>query len=486
MKKFFNFVIIITTLISIVTCLYVALDTNKVESGYELIWLQPLVFAMVYLLILRPIIKMNKFKITVFSVIILAWLRFILIPFFSVVSDVYNGIQYLIVSPESTQLAILISVYELFISSLFLYILSNLDFSQTGAKLSSPPLELTGKKSIYALFIALAFILYLSVGRKLYIIDLFVISADTTGSNIESTSFVLLSQIFKCGMVFFFVWFTSYCQQRHEKTGNIAYVYYPIIVAIVNVGIIVGERRTEQVYTAFAVMFILTAAFKQHSRKIIISISAAAGTILLFMSIYKHFGAYYYGSYANALQASTINLEEITKILQSYFFGTQNIASAIEFKQVADLNLLNMIYDFGRSTFGFSFLLKGRMFMTTEYFNTYIYGFSKANGHVISGVGYGYMYLGALLSPLIACLNIFFAVQLEKWFYRTTSYELKYIVGYMLARFVTNVYVNTPPLISLSTNMLFTAGLIYFVARIFNTRTPLAVKIKSQPLTHIT
>lgn len=472
-----NFIVVMLSFLSAIICIF---SMRDVSVGYEIMWIQPLTFALTYLLILMPIIKINRFKITVYTYIFLAWLRMVIIPLFSAITGVYNGVTYIEVSQNSIHLAIWLVVWELVISSIFLYLVTISKSNERFVYAPKIKLELKGNKIVYFLFIFLSVVLYLTIGRNLNIINFFIISTNSSEqfTDITATPLILLRQIFKCSLIFFFVWYTSYCKKKYDKSSNNKYLYYAMLVGILNVGVIVGERRSEQIYTSLVVIFILSNAFKKYRKKIIIFITLTAVFVLLFMSIYKHFSAFYYGSYFNALQSSTLNLEWLTLTLQSYFFGTQNVAAVIQFKDSVDLNITNMLYDFGRSIFGLSFLLKNKMIMTTEYFNTFIYGTNRPNGHVISAIGYGYVYLGAVFSPLIVCINIFIATKLETWLNKTNSYEMKYIYGYMLVRFATNIFVNTPPLLSLATIMYFTAGLVYFVARLFRNKEGSAIYIE--------
>ncbi|MBM7665256.1 hypothetical protein JOC25_001715 [Solibacillus kalamii] len=475
-----NLFIILTSLLSILYCL---LSIGNIPLGYELIWIQPLVYLLSYFLIYLKILRTKKYKITVYSILILSWLRLVMIPFISSISGQFEGASYINVSQESLNLANFLIIYEFIVVSFFLAFIIHLknNYYYGDFNLKSN-LELKGNKIVYAVFIFVSFLLYITIGRQLNLLEFFVISINTSErfSDITSTPLVLLRQIFKVSMIFIFVWCTSYFYKRYIETNSRKYVLFAIILAILNVGVIIGERRSEQLYTLLVIVFILIKIFKKHRKKIIVSVSIATGIVLLFMSIYKHFAAFYYGSYTAALSTSNSDIKWLSETLHLYFFGIQNVAATIELKSAVDLSVFNMLYDYGRSFFGISFFLKDKMIMTTEYFNTFIYGFNKAGGHVMSGIGYGYFYLGVLFSPIIVCLNVFIAIKLEKWFNNTDSYELKYIVGYMLVRFATNIFVNTPPLISLSTIMLFTAGLLFLVANYFKSKQYYKVRVPKQ------
>lgn len=462
-----NIVVIFTSILSTIICKF----TNiPITPGYEALWIHPFIFTLVYILIYLQLIKFGKYKVTVYSVIVLSWLRCVAIPVTSALSGVYNGVSYIYISKQSTELAILLVAFELIVTSIILYILviTNKDCKYTKNR-EDLIIELKGSKKIYLAFILFALLIYLFIGKKLNIVNFLFISADTGDrqGDILDTSILLIRQIIICATIFFFVYMVNIFKNRYDKSKHTKYVYYSILIGIFNICIIVGERRSIQIYTCLVVLFVLLSTFKEHKNKIVFFIVSSAGTVLILMSIYKHFAAFIYGSYIDAIRANPLDIREIAVMLQSYFFGTQNVATAIEFKKVCDLNILNMIYDFARSTFGLSFFVKGDMNVTSQYFNMYIYSGSQNTGHLISGVAYGYIYLGAILSPLIVSINIYISIKLEELLSRVYSYELIYIIGYVLVRFSTNIYVNPPQLINLSSIMFVSCGLIYIFAVIF-------------------
>lgn len=457
----------ITAFLSLFSCVFLQ---GKVEDGYEYLWILPLVFMLVYRGLFMPLIKMNKFKITVYCFIFLAWIRCVVVPCLSSLADVYNGVSYISVSTDAVLMAILLVAYELIIASIFLYLFA-------GTTKQSPlgldrELKLFGNPVIYALFILIGIALYIFVGRDMNVIQLFVITVEDGEryGDVVSTNVVLLRTIIKNSIVFFFIWVVSYCKRKYEAVKSNFYVYAAIAMGIFNVGLIVGERRSMQLYTAFVVIYILITAFTKHRRQILSLVGCAALGILALMSVYKHFNVFSRGSYLDSVQESSMSLSWLAKTTQSYFYGTQNVAITTMLGDDAYLNFLNIMYDFGRSVFGLSFLLKAEMPLTTEVFNTYIYETDTATGHLLSSIGYGYIYFGALLAPIIVCLNLFVSIKLEKFFYRCSSYEMKYISGLLLIRFAASIFAITPPLISFATNTLFTAGLLYFTARFFTAK----------------
>ncbi|MCM3709211.1 O-antigen polymerase [Sporosarcina luteola] len=457
-------VIIISSLLSIVIGI---LPLLEIQQGYELLWLHPFVYLFIYLFILKPMIRFKKYKVTLYFFIALSWLRYVLVPLLSFVSGTYNGVSYSIVTQESIEIAILLVIFELFISSSFLYILIRFLMERDLNKPTiNNQLKLFGNRYVYLLFIVLSFIIFLTVGRDL--IQFFIISVDSLdrAGDIQGTFLILLRQIIITGIIFSFLMVSSYCSKKYNITKNKLYFYYTIVFTLLSVGIIVGERRSAIVYTALVSIFILVKLFERFKKEVVLYIIGVGVFVLMMMTIYKHFAAFYYGSYTEAISSTDNDIGYYTSMLQAYFFGTQNVAFAVDLGRFNSFNLINLFYDFGRSTFGFNFLLKEKMTMTSEFFNTHIYGYNMESGHVLSAVGYGYIYFGILFSPIIVCINIFISIMLEKWIDRTRSLELKYILSYMLVRFATNIFVASPPLISVATNMFFTVGLVYLIALI--------------------
>ncbi len=464
-KDRLNLIIIITSLISFM----VVVLSDVTDYKYNYLWILPLIYTIVFILLIMPTLNTGKFKVVTYSFTTLSWIRLVLIPFMNGITGTYENDFIVNISESSVNMGLFLISWEIIITSLILFLIVKSKVS----KEYKGNLYLKGNKSIYGMFIFLAIVLYVFIGRNLNIINFLIISLESQDriGDLTNTSHILIRQIIKVALLFSFVWITSVYSGKYSKNKKKMYVLIPVIVGLFNIAIIVGERRLEQIYTSFVVLFILSRSFKEHRKKIVLSVISMASFVLIFMSIYKHFAAFIYGSYSDALLSSGLNLSSITKTLQSYFFGIDNTSVAIEFSKSTNLSFTNYLYDHLRSVFGISFLLKDQMTMTIEHFNTFIYGFEKSSGHLLSGVNYGYIYFGWFLSPIVVVINIVIALFIENLFNKTTSIELKYIYGYMLVRFATNIFVNTPPLISLSTIMFFTAGFVYIFSKFINSPT---------------
>ncbi|MNL50369.1 hypothetical protein D3C87_1733810 [compost metagenome] len=109
------------------------------------------------------------------------------------------------------------------------------------------------------------------------------------------------------------------------------------------------------------------------------------------------------------------------------------------------------------------------MQITSQLYNSYLYGNEQSTGQLIFSSSYGYMYFGFLLSPLVICLNISISMILEIFTRRAKSYEAMYVFGYCFLRVGLNLLVNTPTILTVLTMQLGTLGLaVYFCGLRFN------------------
>jgi len=460
----FNVLIFISSTLSfVVSIMYSA---NYAE-GYHAMMFFPIFFLIFYFLFLQSL-RCSNFPFTVYGIIGMQWIRFVLMPPVCAIAGENVGFWYINPTTNSLNLAIILVIYEFLIVSIFSKVLFSSTNINKFIKQRHERLILDGNKLIYLAFILVAISILFIEGRNdrlIYFLYIPIASSRRVGDLID-TYLVLARQIVIVGLFLSFLWIVSYCKLRYEKNRKKIYVYLAIIVALINVAVIVGERRTAQIYTAIVCMWILSKTFPLHKKRVFFSIGITAFFVLLLMSVYKFFAAFQYSSYVTALTNSNIDIAWFSRTLQSYFFGPENVAAVIDFSKTYNIRIENMFFDFLRSIFGISFLMKGQGVLTSERFNTYIYGVDTPTGHVISSISYGYIYFGVLLSPIITVLNIIISSKIEKKMYTSKSYEMTYVWVYILARFATNLFVNTPPLISYATIMLGTGGLLFITAKI--------------------
>lgn len=433
------------------------------ESGYELV----VAFPMVYLLFLPfafDATLKSRLKITSVLYLVIQWGRFVLLPFIIALSKGHAS-SYLRVSSENLNIACWLMIYEFVVCTIFIIVYQRRLINKISPESSH---EIGGLKIVYIVFIIIAFVVfaiyYFVYGLKL--LNFLFIEVDTgarTG-DIVDTGLVLVRQIVLLAIMFLFLLVTEWAEKKRESSNKNYYFYIALIVALFSICLIVGERRSAQIYAAFCCSIVLIRAFPNQRKKIIRLIAIVAGIVLLFLSIYKFSYAFMYSSYSEALRNSDFSTGSIAKILQAYFAGPENVGKAIEFSQHTDIGVFHWSYDALRSTVPISFIMKGKGELTSVLFNNYIYGGLQNNGHVLSSLGYGYIYFTPVFCPIVMLVNLLISFFFEKKMLQCKSYEMLYIYAYVMLRFALNISANTPALISASTIMLFTGGLVVILA----------------------
>jgi len=465
-KNSINIFIFISSIISFITTLYYYYNFSL---GYNIMIVFPLVFLLSYTITIADVNIRKSIPITTYSFLFLQWLRYVLMPPIIAMSGEQAGTFFLNPEKESLYLATIIMLFDLIFNFTLISFLNRKNKWMTNLNYKNK-VKLSGNKYIYFLFIVLALLIYLTIGIKSKMISFLFINVNEGSriGDITNTLIVISRQIVLIAVFLVFIWTVDYCSKKYNETNNKKYFYISIVFALINVSIIIGERRTAQVYTAFCAIWILVYAYPKFKRKIFIYVGGLAIFMLSMMSIYKFSSAFIYGSYSEAIKNSSFDIARISQILQSYFAGPQDIAVIVEFKELYKLNLGNLVYDFMRSTVPISFFVKGMGDITSELFNLYIYNGKQATGHLISTAAYSYLYLGILFSWLFTSINILMAYYAEKKLNTSKTYEMMYVWAYMLIRFTFSLMTNTPALISSTTIMLVTAGLLFKFAEALN------------------
>ncbi len=452
--------VLVTSFISFIIGL---LNIPNIKTGYEAVAFMPIIYMFIFLLSINFITK-TDYKITATVFFAFQWIRFCLMPAIIAIAGENcenNGIS---VSVSHLRLATVLISLEFIVSSIFLWFMARKKIKIR----EKTRLHLSGSTFAYFLFGILAVFIFLyNLRRGVRLVNFLVIPAGSEErlGDIVDTSTVIARQIFLLATMIAFLVVTNYCVKRYNLTQKQKYFYISIIVALLNVCIIIGERRSAQIYTAFCCCYVLILAYPYKKKKILFWVCGTAGIVIIFMSIYKVFNAFAYASYEEAMNNAEFTIGGFSQTLQSYFLGPQNVALAIRFAKSSHLNLFNLIFDFCRSTVPISFLFKNSGVTTSVMFNNYLYHGAQDSGHLLSSVGYGYIYGGILFCWCTMVLNIACALFCEKMLKTRKNYEEIYLWAYVMMRFVFSLIINTPALISASSIMLFTAYIVILAAR---------------------
>ena len=460
--NFLNLFVIISSFLSMLITFY---NMNNIKNGYDFVVLFPCVFLIVFFVTIGKI-NINKSAIpcTTYVFLILQWIRYILTPTMIAISGENCGTFFLNPNASSIYLATIIAIFDLTITFFALYY-----FAKKRKIIENTRKVLfRGNKYFYSIYIFFAILVYMYVEKDVNIFNFLFISTDTVErlGDITDTNILIARQIVLGAIVIIFLWSADFCANKYNLTKRKLYVYLSIMMALINVSIIVGERRSVQLYAAFSSIFILCKLYPKLKRHFFFIVGGTTIVILFFTSVYKFSSAFLYGSYMDALENTSFDFSWITRMLQSYFGGPQDFATVIDFAQKNNINMMNLLFDFLRSIVPISFFVKGMGTLTSQMFNSYIYSGSQETGHIISSVAYGYIYFGILFSSLFSVFNIAVSYYMEIKMNMSNSYEMMYLWGYVLMRFAFGMFMNTPALLSTTTIMLVTFGLIFKVASI--------------------
>ncbi|RLQ86714.1 hypothetical protein [Planomicrobium sp. Y74] len=465
MKRIFDFMLISSSSFAIIITI---INLGNFSSGYEYtVLLQPL-FLMLYLIFIRQILFKTNLIIT-YLFLGISFIRYIFGPLLISITGVGESIPYFQISEESLKLALFLMMWEMVALNICFYIFAKYFVKRIKEKDILPIPKLLGNQTYYIFIILMGLIVFILFGYGENLVNFIVITVqDGRHGDLDDTRLVLIRQILISAVAMAFLLIIMKLFKLYSRNHNKLLYYLAVAASFVHIGIIIGERRSIQLYTAFVSIFLLTTFFKKYKKNTIITILSFAFLVFMFMSIYKFNSAFLYNSYSEALVENEVNIKEYSGYVQAYFQGVQNVGVTINMKDSVRTSLFQVLYDHGRSFFGINFMLKGLMPTTSDLFNTFIYGRYMPSGHVISGIGYGYINLGFLLAPLFVILNLLVAFFCEFKMKTVLSLEMRYIYSYIFIRFIISLFSSTPPLINIATILLGTLGLIYLVAEIFN------------------
>ena len=443
---------------------------SSYSGGYGLVAVYPAAFLVVYLTTFGriPIAESRSpFLLAIYSLI--QWLRFVVMPMAIGLSDGRAGVRVVAPSTSSIELASLLILVELIVGAL---VVGHLARRGDRPRPSALDATLRGNRLVYLFFIVLAAIVYWAFGRANDLLNFVVLPAGSGErvGDLTDTRLVLSRQVVLIALFVSFMWAVAVCGPKFRMSGKRRYIVVPVILAVINVSLIVGERRSAQVLTAFCATLILVRAFPGLRTRILVVVCGSAAAVLALMSIYKFLNVFEYGSYSQALESSDLDAAWLAQTLQAYFGGPQLVAAMVEFANLRSSGVDSFLYDLVRSTVPVSFLVKGDSLLISEMFNMHVYVGRQRTGQVVSSAGYGYFVFGAGFFWVFAVVNIVGAYIAERFIWSARSYEAMFLASYIFMRIALNVTANTPALVSGATVMLASAGILFAVAGLLTSK----------------
>ncbi len=452
--------IILISFFSLLTSIICALYLLK--SNFASIALMPLVYAMICPLSSLSFQNRNT-RITVVIVYSLFFVRMVFLPLYGIIDGYFSSGPDAVLSRYCNK-SVYLSIYELVAVALTLY-------AFTGNKtntVSRPNLNLSGNGLIYLLLVLIAISLYITVGKEM---ELFEFGFKSIGGDYERSGDIedrgIVHLLIETGVLFLFLITQAFFSIKYKSHPKNRYILYAIVIAMVMISLISGERRTSQIYKGFACIWLLIGLYPAYKKRISRSLLIVAGIVIAGMTLYKQYHAFLYDSYIEALNhASGVGMS--TGILDAYFYGVNTISKNLAFSDMGGVGFTNLLYDFARNLFGLNFIIPRGMSLTSELYNLTLSTGESATGYLLSSVGYGYIYLGFVLAPFFSCMNIWILIVLERFMKSTSSIEMSYIWALIYMRYGFGFLGSFPPLLNLSSRILFVNGGIVLLASLFN------------------
>ena len=433
-----------------------------------MLFLLPLSYLFCSILIRRAY-NNSSYNLSQSIICILLFIRLVALPGFNLIDDYYIFAERNITASIFNE-AIGLCIYESIVLSVFLYAMTNNRYIKNNSYKFPKQRVLSGNTFIYFIFILFAIVVALTVGRHMHLFDfVFKTIGEDNIRDDETMDAVslLIRQIVSSGLLFSFFIFTEKCRRKYNYFGSRSlYLNLNILFALFLVCLITGERRTSQVYTAFASMWLLTHIYYSEAKKIIKYILACAIFVLAMLTIYKHFYAFLYDSYWEAIQHGNSSNVFSTSSIDSYFYGIGTLSKNLDFAHNGNVPFFTCIYDFFRNLFGVNFVVPRGIHTTLETYNLYVYLGEKSNGFLMSSAGYGYVYFGFLFAPILTCINVAFMFFLERKLKTCTSIEMTYLWAIVFMRFSFGALGCYPPLLNMCSRYLIMNGLIYCIGNI--------------------
>jgi len=454
-----------------VACFFSQITTimyySNFDQGYEYTCFFPSLFFLVYVFLLLKKFEETRYPIVTFFYKALQIARFVVMPpLFAITGDAC-GIRYLTPSASSIEKAAILMLFELVVTAFLIFLISG---SKSDIYTSEGPKNVqrfwnSGNRAVYLLFVIASGLLFHFFGNSKYI-NFFVLGTDTA-SRVSSEKSVgalqnLAIQCLMLAVIVVFVVLLASFKKKYDATSNRSYVYLSLVVSVFFIGLIIGESRASIIYSAVCSAILLFQAYPNEKKLIIRCVGMSGGFIILFMTIYKTFYAFRYESYAAAMQAYTFGLDSLSATLQSYFMGPEQVAINIEYAEATNVVFYQPIVDAIKTTQPLSFFLNEGVTTTSVKFNQWIYNGSQNTGYIPTACGYGYIYGGLFLSPLIASANILIASFFEKRARFAKTAEMMYLCYYCAIRFSFFLFENPPGIWGKVSIMLFTGGLLFW------------------------
>lgn len=447
--------------------LVLLLDQENIARIYHGIWLMPFSF-LISATILRALPRARAaFPITYYVLSVLFFVRLVLNPLFIYLAGVnYTGVIYVSIQAIDVRNAIYLISYESIMVaiafSLFAAMVGN--WSVFAIDHMGAVNRISGSRIVYGVFAGIGLCVLIAWGLPQGVVNFLFVREGTVEKDLDVMT-LLLRQIMVISAWLSFIFVAAWCAREYTRRNR----FLPFLVALLAGGgvllLIIGDRRSFQIFTGAAVIYVLFTCFPDRKRSILATVIVFVAVSFATMTFYRLFARYGL-EYSSSFQSSFFTADILATAFQAYVGGPLQVAIANKSLDVLDVGASNVLFDFVRSFFLVNFLVRGEGMVLSEIYNNYIYEGSQLTGLMIFAASYGHATVGALFAPIFSIINLILSMSTEFVLRRARGLEVKFLFSYMLMRVVTYMFVSTPMVLSVYTLQLLTFGLLIYVAYI--------------------
>lgn len=395
-RYYILFLLVFLSFFSSIFCLSFFKNINL-----KYIYIFPLAFSIGLLIFHKMLI--NYFKSIVFTVVISEYFfKLVIIPIFLVIGNNYSLLRNVEVY-KNMNFGILLTSYEWFCISFFLYILSKKKVSI----ITEEKIKLNSKIKIIVFLLLTIVIIIAFFNSEVLGFSFSIFDFDNTRhlkirkmqENVSKINYIIYIYCFEYLKYLLPVYVLGSLEKTKSKILKILIVILDIILILILSGSTLAE--TIIVLIVFVILVVNIYFFK-YKKIIYTSIFSVIGILSILLLGIKSI---------TIMQINNLTIfDYMSAILQGYFSGPINVATALSIKKEIN-GIILMLIDFVKGIIILNPFFKD-FSSSIELFNQTFYNSTRIKDQIIPMIGQLYLYFGFLLSP---CL-LFFIIKLSIFF----------------------------------------------------------------------
>jgi len=396
---------------------------NGLPEGYEYAVFMPAA----YLFCILCVLKKDEVSISqpfIMVLLVAGAFRYVIQPLLISYEGGYTGRSLVEPDLDSYRLATILSVYELFVVSLFIYFYQNKNKHKpkNDINISTPPVIF----SFGALVIAIG-MLFFNPDALSYIS--FVMPNPLTKFQAVEPSFItkLSAYTFIISKQIFAITLLVHFYKKYNKNKKLRYKIIASFVCIVSVFIYFGVSRIDFLVSALSTYAIYRIFFgKVGFAKI------ALGVLVLLMMFNLITEKREY------VEVERTNSERLLEYSQAYTGGIYNVAIGVEvkewFPEASSFKVL--AFDFLRPVIGLNLLVKNLDIKYSNiYFNDRVWTHVDRRSQIMPMIAQSNLYFGAIFAPVLTVLFVWIGLKINDYAGSTGNVCMKYFAIFCAFRF---------------------------------------------------